>query len=324
MRRRLAVLSVSALAALALPAGAVAAPTAAPAARPAHTERMVHLSCDRTARARVTVTWLSERSARISWTLSDLAGGRRPALRIVGLDFNGARPALQQQFFGDDHKIVLRSGAGTRRSGGRTWTPARLGKLDKVQVWIWNLGAGCGYNVVKRLNDFSYSPTGTEPQSFARTRALRTRIKKVALAQYHGGNHESGENCSKYVNAFYSPNICQPWCADFAWWVWMKAGVKGAKAYNSSYTNDFRDEWRVRFKPLGGKRKPAVGDVMVQKHSTDGTNGHVGVVIATHGWKVKVVHGNWSDAVQLQDWTNPFTYTSDGGRKRVVGFASPA
>ena len=53
-------------------------------------------------------------------------------------------------------------------------------------------------------------------------------------------------------------------------------------------------------------------------------NGHIGVVVATKGWKVKIIHGNWGDRVYFQDWINPFTSRQDGGRKRVIGFASPA
>ncbi|MFI7585529.1 CHAP domain-containing protein [Spongisporangium articulatum] len=293
----------------------------AAAESPYSIEKMVHYSCDRTARASVAVSWHSATEARVNWKIEKKSGGRKAALKIVGIDYNGSKKAVKRYMFADDHKIVT-SGSGSR-SGGRLWAPG-LGQLDEIEVWVWTLGSTCGPNVIKRLNDTVHTAKRTDPKPYSKSSALRKKIKKVALAQYHGGNHESGENCSKYVNAFYEPNICQAWCSDFAWWVWMKAGVPGAKMYNSSYTNDFRDEWRVRFKPIGGKYKPAVGDVMVQKHRTNGINGHVGVVIAVDGWKVKVVHGNWSDAVQFQGWTDSRKYTSDHGAKKVIGFASPA
>jgi hypothetical protein len=39
---------------------------------------------------------------------------------------------------------------------------------------------------------------------------------------------------------------------------------------------------------------------------------------------VKVVNGNWSDRVTYMSWIDPFTSRQDQGRKRVIGFASPA
>jgi hypothetical protein len=292
------------------------------------TESMTHWSCDRGARVNVKVTWLSEETAKISWTLTDThRDGRSPVLRIVGVDLNGRDPAIRKNYFPGKGRVSLSTGTWTSRSGGRTWTPP-LRHFDKLEAWIWNgIGAdraSCGYNIVKRLNDFRFSPTRTTPKSYARSRVLRDRIVKVAMDQYRHGYHEPGNECNKYTNLFYTPHICHAWCSDFAWWVWTQAGVKAAGVYNSSYTDDFADEWRVRFKPLGGSRKPAKGDVIVWSHSTNGINGHVGVVVATDGWRVKVVHGNWSDSVQYEGWFNPFTRTSDGGHKHVIGFASPA
>jgi hypothetical protein len=292
------------------------------------TETMTHWSCDRAARARVSVTWISQTQARIRWKASDRgADGRTPVLRIVGLDHNGAEPAVKRNFFADDGKVIVRGGPGASRSDERAWTP-NLTHLDEIEVWIWN-GVGkrrdsCGFNVVKRLNDHRYSPERTAPRSYADSKALRDRIVAKAWRQYRGVNHESFDNCSRYSRPFYAPNICHAWCADFAWWLWAESGVRGAKAYNSSYTDDFADEWRVTFKPLGGSRKPARGDVIVWSHRTDGINGHVGVVVAAKGWKVKVIHGNWGDRVSFMGWIDPFTSTQDYGNKHVIGFASPA
>lgn len=294
----------------------------------ARTETMTHWSCDRTARAVVSVTWLAKDEARIRWSLTDArSDGRSAVMKIVGIDHNGSRPALRRAFFGGDGMVVNPHGAGTVRTGGRTWRPG-LRRLHEVEVWIWN-GFGrervsCGYNVVKRLNDHLYPPERTTPASYTRSKALRKRVVAEAWRQYRGVNHERRDNCSRYSHPFYSPNICHAWCSDFAWWVWTTAGVPRAKQYNSSYTDDFEDEWRVRFKPLGGPRKPAPGDVVVWSHRTDGINGHVGVVVATRGWMIQYIHGNWSDRVWFTGWTNPFTATSDAGRKHVIGFASPA
>jgi hypothetical protein len=289
-------------------------------------ETMTHWSCDRTARASVTVTWRSDREARLRWRVSDeRRDGRSAVLRIVGLEHGAGGPVARRNLFGGNGTVVT---GGHGRSGDVVWRPS-LRRLDEVEVWIWNgvgrAAASCGFNVVKRLNDRRWSPVRTEPLSYARSRALRDRIVATAFREYRGVNRESGDNCSHYSDGFYAPNICHAWCADFAWWVWNAAGVRDVRAYNSSYTDDFADEWRVEFKPLGGPWKPAKGDVVVWSHRTDGVNGHVGVVVATKGWKIKLVNGNWSDrVVYVSGWIDPFTSRQDHGRKRVIGFASPA
>jgi hypothetical protein len=293
----------------------------------ARTESMTHWSCDRAAKADVSVTWISRATARVSWRITDKRrDGRKATIRIVGLDHNGSRPSVKREFFGGAH-VAVANGSGKSTSGGRLWNPG-LRKLDEVEVWIWTEAAGhrsgCGYNIVKRINDVTHSPARTAPLPYAKSKALRDRIVSVAWQQNASGYHEYGTNCSKYTNYFYSPNICMAWCANFAWSVWAHAGVPRAKVYNSSYTDDFADEWRVQFKPLGGKWKPAKGDVVVWSHRTDGINGHVGVVVATNGWNIKIVQGNWSDRVTSSGWINPFTSRQDGGNKRVIGFASPA
>jgi hypothetical protein len=315
---------VLALGLLATPAVAPPASGAtAPAA--ASSETMTHWSCDRTARASVTVTWQSRTQARVRWRVSDeRRDGRSAVLKIVGLQHNGNGPVARRNLFGGNGTVVT---TGHSRSGDTVWRPT-LRTLDEIEVWIWNgvgrARASCGLNVVKRLNDHRWSPSRTAPLSYQRSKALRDRIVDVAYRQYRGGNRESGDNCSRYSYPFYAPNICHPWCADFAWWVWMTAGVRDVRAYNSSYTDDFADEWRVRFKPLGGPWKPAKGDVVIWSHRTDGVNGHVGVVVATNGWKIKVINGNWSDRVTYMSWIDPFSSRQDSGRKRVIGFASPA
>lgn len=297
-----------------LAAATMAGPAASAAPR---TETMTHYSCDRTSKVTVSVTWVSTTTAQLRWTLS----GRNVKLRIVGLDYNGSKPTIQQDYFTNSSRYAyVRSGS---KTGGVTWNPKSLRRLHEVEARIWT-GSGCGINVVKRLNDHIFSPTRTTPQSYAKSKALRDRIVAEAWRQYRGVNHESGNNCSKYSRPFYDPDICHAWCADFAWWIWNKAGVKQANIYNSPYTDDFADEWRVQFKKLGGAHKPAKGDVIIWSHSTDGVNGHVGVVVATNGWKVKIIHGNWSDRVSHMSWIDPFTSRQDSGRKRVIGFASPA
>lgn len=312
---------------LAVVLGGLVPAAAVPAAAAARTETMTHWSCDRAAKATVSVTWTSRSTAQVSWKLWDTRrDGRSAAMRIVGLDHNGARLSIKRNYFSGDG-VTYTSGAWKSRSGGRSFRP-QLNKLDEVEVWTWTSSRGrrasCGYNITKRINDVTHSPARTTPLTYGKSRAVRDRVVAAAWKQYRNGYHESGVNCSKYTNAFYSPNICQAWCANFAWWIWATAGVHHAKLYNSSYTDDFADEWRVKFKTTGGAHKPAKGDVIVWSHRTDGVNGHAGVVVATSGWNVKIIHGNWGDRVALSGWINPFTSRQDGGNKRVIGFASPA
>ena len=321
MRRAVPLLSGLAL----LAGGLVAAPLPAQAAS---TETMTHWSCDRWAKATVKVTWQGRSQAKIAWKLEDeRSDGRAAALRIVALDWNGPKKTIKRNLFGGSGAALVTSGAGTSRSATVTFAPTGM-KIDEIEAWIWTQAgsrrSSCGINVVKRVSDVLHPVRRTDPKGYASSKALRDRIVSTAYAQLRTGYREHGNNCSKYGDAFYDPDICQAWCADFAWWVWAKAGVPGAGLYNSSYTDDFADEWRVRFKPTGGARKPAKGDVVIWSHRTDGINGHVGVVVATDGWNVKIVQGNWSDRVTGSGWINPFTSRQDGGNKRVIGFASPA
>lgn len=313
------------------PDGAVPVPsTPAPEPTPEFlpsTERMTHWTCDRAAVANVAVTWLSPKSADISWRLTDrLSDGRSPLLKLVAVSYNGGEPDTRDRYFDGDGDVAATGGVGAEREGGRTWTPA-VKRFDKLEVWIYNgIGgerAWCGYNIVKRLNDHVFAPERTAATVPSKSKEIRAAIVAEAWRQYRSGYADGVNKCNKYSNYFHQSTVCQAWCAVFAWYVWTKAGVPGAKAYQSSYTDDFADEWKVRFKKIGGAQLPAPGDVVVWSHDTDGINGHVGIVVQTNGWNVRVIHGNWGSAVRYENWFNPFTRTSDNGRKHVIGFASP-
>ncbi|MCU1678881.1 MAG: hypothetical protein JWM93_3639, partial [Frankiales bacterium] len=152
------------------------APDPVPVERPS-TERMTHWTCDRKGVANVAVTWLSPRQATVDWKLTDRASdGRAPLVKIVAVSFNGAAPDTRAYLFGGSHEMVALGGIGTVRSGKRTWTP-HITTFDKIEVWIYNgrgsERAACGYNIIKRLNDFVYPTERTDPTPYAKSKAIR-------------------------------------------------------------------------------------------------------------------------------------------------------
>ncbi|MCU1677487.1 MAG: hypothetical protein JWM93_2245, partial [Frankiales bacterium] len=257
MRRR-AVSVLAGLTALLAPPIA-ASPAAAASGEPAMT--LWSCSPDRGALAVVDVTWLSRTSARVTWKVSDmLDDGKVPRLRIRAVDFNGSSADTSVDLFSGTEARV-QGGRGRSVSGARTWTPTGTNAFDELEVWVTNgVGANeadCGWEFAHRINNYLHGVTA--PISAAKSKPIRDRIVAAAYAEMRAGYHERAHNCSKYTDYFTSPNACRPWCTDFTSFVWVKAGVPGAKAYNSSYALDFRDEWRIRFKPVNGSIRPLPG-----------------------------------------------------------------
>lgn len=303
---------------------AVAAPAAAASADNAMT---LH-SCapDRGAQAVVDVSWVSARTATITWKLSDTdADGRAPRLKIQAVDLNGSAADTTVNFFSGG-ELALSGGRGTTRSQTRTWTPAGIDAFNELQIWVTN-GRGsemasCGWEYSHRMNNYLHSETRLAPTSYAKSRALRDRIVASAYEQMNMGYGERPGNCNKYTDSLTDPNVCRPWCADFAFYNWVQAGVPWAKTFASSYAEDVMAEWRVAFKPVYGSRFPAKGDIAVFRHPEKGKNGHVAVVVDTDGWRVKVIDGNYSDRViSAPRWVDPATNPSEF--KPLLGYASP-
>ena len=318
------------LASLSIAASVLLVPGTAAAAS---SDETVYLySCDRGARAVVTVTWISSTTVDLTWRLEDRnADGRSPNLRMTAVDYNGSGDSLRTRYFDGDGAAVLTSGYGTSKSGGRTWNPSGIDDLNELEIWVVNGVYGdrvaCGWEFSHRLNNYIHADQHNAPSSmsYADSKPLRDRIVSHAQSAAARGYHERYGNCNKYSDSFTSPNVCRPWCADFAWSMWRDAGVDFADAWNSSYANDFKNEWKIRFKPVNGDRLPVPGDVVVYSHNIAGVNGHVAIVTAVDGWWIKTVHGNYGDRIVSEGWVDSRTrsWESSGGYKFAIGFAAP-
>jgi hypothetical protein len=155
------------------------------------------------------------------------------------------------------------------------------------------------------------------------TSPVRSQI--VSLAQSQVGVQESplGSNCNKYSLELHG--TCREWCADFATWVWIKAGVPvtygwGAGQLNSSSVSFYqyavsKGTWH----PANSGYVPQPGDAAVFGLNSTGTqSSHVAIVVSAGSPGVNAVNGNRNDAV---------TYSVNqtiGGGSPISGYASPA
>jgi hypothetical protein len=115
--------------------------------------------------------------------------------------------------------------------------------------------------------------TTTDPVAMT---PLQARIVSIAEGQVGYATDPSNTYCNKYSAYWVSgnndcgnSNLDEEWCADFAAWVWMKAGAEVNYQYingdlNSSAASFY--EWGVQngtWHPVGGGYMPQPGDVAV-------------------------------------------------------------
>ena len=75
------------------------------------------------------------------------------------------------------------------------------------------------------------------------------------------------------------------WCASYVNWCLQQAGIDGAGARANSYHS-----WGYKLK------EPKYGAIAIF------TNSHVGFYVGTKGDNYIILHGNWSDKIQLSDY----------------------
>ena len=94
--------------------------------------------------------------------------------------------------------------------------------------------------------------------------------------------------------------ISTGWCADFAAWVWQKAGVpftygNGADDINAATVSFYN--WGIAngtWHPIGSGYSPQPGDVAVYAWGTEPSTGHVGIYVSGPAARPTVVNGNWA------------------------------
>jgi hypothetical protein len=189
----------------------------------------------------------------------------------------------------------------------------------------WYVGIGHGW-ISKALKGFTRAqaiyltktfrqPWGyfykTHPHAYAigmarlayerwRRRKLSTRelIARIAL---------------QHVGESHGPFVIDPgeWCADFACWVWQRAGVKG---FLMTALAAGEMDWG---KPRGlFHYYPQVGDFIHYGRL------HVGIVVKIDGNKVQTVEGNFDDHV-ISRWVPKRPGTVDLRPTYIVGYTSP-
>jgi hypothetical protein len=148
--------------------------------------------------------------------------------------------------------------------------------------------------------------------------ASDSQIVRIAESQIGQGEHPPGSNCT-----IYGP--CEEWCALFASWVWIKAGIPlaGSTAtygYSGSlYTWTQEHGGRV----LAASATPAPGDLVFYGSGPGpGESDHVGIVqrVFPDG-RITTIEGNYAGHVTL---VGPFSPAHPVGESApVYGYAQP-
>jgi CHAP domain len=135
--------------------------------------------------------------------------------------------------------------------------------------------------------------SGTQPATTVNPNTMRGRIVEIAMSQLGYRTDPPNTYCNKY-SAFFvagsadcgNSNLDEEWCADFAAWVWLKAGALVTYQFingdiNSSAASFY--EWGVAhgtWHPVGSGYVPQPGDVAIYGLNTSTlVAAHVAVVI---------------------------------------------
>ena len=153
-----------------------------------------------------------------------------------------------------------------------------------------------------------------------RASALGSSIASVAEGQDQSGakvvDSPANSDCNLYTAYWGDGSGCSaglranPWCADFAAWVWRQAGASFTYGSGSSDINAWsasfyfwglaNDTWH----PLSSGYTPQPGDAAIYGNLTETSGpGHVGIVTGGGNDSPNVVSGNWATS-----WPNPANY----------------
>ncbi|MFG1945413.1 CHAP domain-containing protein [Nonomuraea sp. NPDC048826] len=168
----------------------------------------------------------------------------------------------------------------------------------------------------------------------------RSAIVSAAQAELTNGtrNHESpaGSGCNYYTGFFRpwkSGSGCpssggvqwrnSAWCADFAKYVWRKAGVKHADVPEGN--GGTLNGWAASFKNYGTKYgtwhtrasgyTPQPGDAVVFDWDQNGDIDHVGIVKSADGSTVYTIEGNSGDRIKANSYSR--------SNVDIVGYTAP-
>jgi hypothetical protein len=171
--------------------------------------------------------------------------------------------------------------------------------------------------------------------------AQRAKIVAIAESQIGYTTNPPGTYCNKY-SAYWSSGstacgtgeLNEEWCADFAAWVWQKAGVPVTYQYingdlNSSAASFY--EWGVAkgtWHPIGTGYVPEPGDVAVYGLDTaDLVAAHVAVVIGyVRGQRGPIAVNGDGDSTAfsvVEVRTDEYFADAQPARAALAGYVSP-
>ncbi|SNT63730.1 CHAP domain-containing protein [Asanoa hainanensis] len=188
---------------------------------------------------------------------------------------------------------------------------------------------GAGYAAVSGIGQvYAYgtvSHWGNGDPGNTSLSGVRAAIVEKARAEAANPAHNQeigGPNCNFYSTSFGVGPRCgngwigQPWCADFARWIWRESGARIAGLDAGAVSFSRYGTWRsaTNFPNLAGVQP---GDVIGWRFndSVGPGNDHVSVVVAVSGDTITTVDGNFNDVVYVRSFNRTTAGTS--------GYATP-
>ncbi len=169
---------------------------------------------------------------------------------------------------------------------------------------------------------------------------FRARIVTIAESQLGYRTSPPHTYCNKYSTYWHAGTACssglrsEEWCADFAAWVWHRAGAQFTYAYTTGDINAAAAsfyQWAVAhhtWHPAGSAYTPRAGDVAVYGLDT-ATHSAVHVAVVTsdtpgsRGPNVVNGDGNRTGFSVVETGTDQYKADAPGGAAPLSGYASP-
>jgi YVTN family beta-propeller protein len=275
------------------------------------------------------------RGLRLSATPSIVRSGREVTVRVVGSQRSCAVALIRSQRLLGVWKLTSHRAIAKFRTGhrlGALTVSAKCGSQTRIApVWVVGkhgktirlgfqprIGLDAGgpisvsatsvaSNLTRANGSFEWPSgvAGSVGNDRARTAEVnRATIASIAESQI-GVTSPGRTECNPYSAYWQDGNGCangwrsQEWCADFASWVWAKAGVSFARGVSNSDINAVAGSfyaWGLatgNWHPLSSGYQPQPGDVAFYGPLSDAPGGHVGIVVGGTAASPTVVNGNW-------------------------------
>lgn len=255
---------------------------------------------------------------------------------VAGTDLASAIAALQAAVDQLAAAVQAMQGAGTVQGGGPGGTPVQqsgcgCGGGSPTQAPPGDPGQGTpgqGTPAPAPEAPPSAPPPSAPPAPGQGGGGVRERIVQIAKAELAknvtedaGEDKDSGGNIVKYRTAVTGPgekaDLPEPWCADFASWVWKQAGVPFGKDGRGEDWTVAMIDWAKKQGTYHarGSYDPKPGDfLMVDWEGGQGVD-HVAVVTEVSGGRVHYIAGNESDKVKAGSFAV--------GDAKMMGFITP-